>query len=93
MKKRKKLRPNVAAIILSSKYPAKCEDFIASRTDIPNAWQFPQGGIDEGENTKEALLRELEEEIGTKDIEIIAEYPTWVSLSFSSCNCSKDVSL
>ena len=67
-KEKKKLRPNVAAIILSSKYPAKCEIFIASRTDIPNAWQFPQGGIDEGENTKEALLRELEEEIGTKDI-------------------------
>ena len=81
-KEKKKLRPNVAAIILSSKYPAKCEIFIASRTDIPNAWQFPQGGIDEGENTKEALLRELEEEIGTKDIEIIAEYPTWVSYLF-----------
>ncbi len=81
-KEKKKLRPNVAAIILSSKYPAKCEIFIASRTDIPNAWQFPQGGIDDGENTKEALLRELEEEIGTKDIEIIAEYPTWVSYLF-----------
>ncbi len=40
-REKKKLRPNVAAIILSSKYPAKCEIFIASRTDIPNAWQFP----------------------------------------------------
>jgi len=82
-KKMKKIfRPNVAAIVLSAKYPIKCEIFVASRVDINNAWQFPQGGIDEGETTKEALLRELEEEIGTKDVEIIAEYPSWVSYEF-----------
>ena len=79
---KKKFRPNVAAIVLSSKYPHKCEIFIASRTDVENAWQFPQGGIDEGESSKEALFRELEEEIGTKDVEIIAEYRTWVSYEF-----------
>lgn len=81
-KEKKNFRPNVAAIILSAKYPAKCEIFIASRVDIDNAWQFPQGGIDEGESTKEALFRELEEEIGTKEVEIIAEYPNWVSYEF-----------
>ncbi len=37
-KEKKNLRPNVAAIILSSKYPQKCEIFIASRVDINNAW-------------------------------------------------------
>ncbi len=78
----KNFRPNVAAIVLSAKYPEKCEVFIASRTDVENAWQFPQGGIDEGETSKEALFRELEEEIGTKDVEIIAEYPQWVSYEF-----------
>ena len=82
IKKEKNFRPNVAAIILSSKYPQKCEIFIASRIDISNAWQFPQGGIDDGESIKEALFRELEEEIGTRDVEIIAEYPTWVSYEF-----------
>ena len=81
-KSKKNFRPNVAAIILSSKYPQKCEIFIASRIDISNAWQFPQGGIDDGESIKEALFRELEEEIGTSDVEIIAEYPTWVSYEF-----------
>ncbi|MFY4782206.1 RNA pyrophosphohydrolase [Aliarcobacter butzleri] len=79
---KKNFRPNVAAIVLSAKYPHKCEIFIASRTDVENAWQFPQGGIDDGESSKEALFRELEEEIGTKDVEIIAEYPTWVSYEF-----------
>ncbi len=78
----KNFRPNVAAIVLSAKYPEKCEVFIASRTDVENAWQFPQGGIDNGETSKEALFRELEEEIGTKEVEIIAEYPKWVSYEF-----------
>ena len=79
---KKNFRPNVAAIVLSAKYPQKCEIFIASRTDVENAWQFPQGGIDDGESAKEALFRELEEEIGTRDVEIIAEYPKWVSYEF-----------
>lgn len=81
-KSKKNFRPNVAAIILSAKYPQKCEIFIASRVDITNAWQFPQGGIDDNETVKEALFRELKEEIGTNDVEIIAEYPTWVSYLF-----------
>lgn len=79
---KKTYRPNVAAIILSSKYPLECELFIASRIDIKNAWQFPQGGIDEFETPKEALFRELKEEIGTSDIDVIAEYPQWVSYDF-----------
>jgi putative (di)nucleoside polyphosphate hydrolase len=81
---KKKYRPNVAAIVLSNKYPEKCDVFIASRTDINDAWQFPQGGIDKGETPKEALFRELEEEIGTNNIEIVAEYPKWVSYDFPS---------
>lgn len=81
-KKKKNYRPNVAAIVLSSNYPYKCEIFIACRTDVENAWQFPQGGIDAGESPKEALFRELKEEIGTDDVQIIAEYPEWVSYDF-----------
>jgi putative (di)nucleoside polyphosphate hydrolase len=80
--KEKKYRPNVAAIILSPKYPEKVEIFIASRTDVKDAWQFPQGGIDEGETPREALLRELKEEIGTDEVEILGEFPEWVSYDF-----------
>jgi putative (di)nucleoside polyphosphate hydrolase len=82
MNGKKNYRPNVAAIILSPAYPNKCDILIANRIDIDNAWQFPQGGIDKGENPKEALFRELKEEIGTNDIEIVAEYPGWVSYDF-----------
>jgi putative (di)nucleoside polyphosphate hydrolase len=75
-------RPNVAMIILSSEYPKKREVFIAQRNDLTDIWQFPQGGIDEGEEVKEALFREMEEEIGTNEAEIVAEYPEWISYDF-----------
>jgi len=89
MEKEKKYRPNVAAVILSNKYPFKCEIFIGNRTDIEDAWQFPQGGIDKGESAKEALFRELKEEVGTNDIEIIAEFPDWISYDFPSSVAKK----
>jgi putative (di)nucleoside polyphosphate hydrolase len=78
----KSYRPNVAAVILSPKYPENCKVFIGSRIDMESAWQFPQGGIDDGETPEEALFRELKEEIGTNDIKIIAEYPKWISYDF-----------
>ncbi|PAF52641.1 RNA pyrophosphohydrolase [Helicobacter sp. 13S00477-4] len=82
MKCNKSYRPNVAAVVLSSNYPAKCEFLLAQRTDIKGAWQFPQGGIDEGETILNALFRELQEEIGTNDIEVIAEHPEWIKYDF-----------
>lgn len=78
----KNYRQNVAAVILSPSYPLECKIFIAQRLDIKNAWQFPQGGIDSGETPKIALLRELKEEIGTDEVEILAEYPEWISYDF-----------
>lgn len=45
------------------------------------AWQMPQGGIDAGEEPREAALRELEEEIGVPPelVTIEAEYPDWLT--------------
>jgi len=82
MERDKNYRPNVAAIVLSSNYPEKCEFLIAKRKGMRRGWQFPQGGIDEGETVQEALFRELKEEIGTDKIDIIAEYPDWISYDF-----------
>lgn len=78
----KNYRPNVAAVIMSSLYPFEMKFFLAKRVDIKDAWQFPQGGIDKGETPKMALFRELKEEIGTDKVEIIAEYPKWLSYDF-----------
>jgi len=89
MQKQKSYRPNVAAVILSSKYPDKCEFFVAHRSDIKNAWQFPQGGIDEGETPREALKRELLEEIGCDNVEVLGEYPEWISYEFPKVSRGK----
>jgi putative (di)nucleoside polyphosphate hydrolase len=52
--------------------------FVAQRIDRPAAaWQMPQGGIDAGEIPRQAVLRELREEVGTDKAEILAESRNW----------------
>lgn len=84
MSKKDIYRPNVAMVIVSSDYPSEKKIFVAQRNDLVDIWQFPQGGIDKGEEVQEALFRELEEEIGTNKAEIVAEYPEWISYDFPS---------
>ena len=53
-------RPNVALLLLNrDDYLLICE-----RIKIDGAWQFPQGGMDEGETPLQTLHREVEEEVG-----------------------------
>ncbi len=47
--------------------------------DAPALWQLPQGGIDDGEAPRAAVLRELEEEIGTRNAEILEQHAEWLS--------------
>lgn len=42
-----------------------------------NWWQMPQGGIDEGEDPRDAAHREVFEETGIRSIEIIGESRGW----------------
>ena len=58
------------------------EIFVAERTNPKNAWQMPQGGIDENELPKDALYREAMEEIGTNNFSIIAESQHWHQYDF-----------
>ena len=50
---------------------------VLERSDIPGAWQLPQGGLEEGEEPSTAILREINEETGIpqNDLELIDEYP------------------
>ena len=62
-------RENVAAIIINKdKKVLMCE-----HAWIDNAWQIPQGGVEEKENEDDAVLRELFEEIGTKSFKILGK--------------------
>ena len=52
--------------------------FVAQRIDMPSdAWQMPQGGIDEGETPESAAWREMQEETGTRDAILLAEGRAW----------------
>lgn len=47
--------------------------FVAERLDTKNAWQLPQGGVDEGESYVDAAIRELLEETGVSSISFLAQ--------------------
>ncbi|NQY56915.1 MAG: RNA pyrophosphohydrolase [Ilumatobacteraceae bacterium] len=49
------------------------------RSDVPNQWQLPQGGIEPGEAPIATAWRELAEEtaLGATDVDLVAEYPEW----------------
>jgi len=68
-------RPCAGIMLINSKGRV----FVGQRIDTTaEAWQMPQGGIDEGESPKEAALRELREEIGTDKATILAESRDWL---------------
>ncbi|OAN52368.1 RNA pyrophosphohydrolase [Paramagnetospirillum marisnigri] len=68
-------RPGIGLVLVN----AQGLVFVAQRVDTPgDAWQFPQGGIDEGEDPRATALREMKEEIGTDKAEIMAESADWI---------------
>jgi putative (di)nucleoside polyphosphate hydrolase len=73
-------RPNVGAVVFNRSGKV----LVARRTDLPaNAdpdagWQLPQGGLDPNERPGMAILRELEEEIGTHRLAFLGECPGWL---------------
>lgn len=48
----------------------------------PHDWQFPQGGIDAGEDVSAAALRELAEETGVTSVSYLACTRDWVAYDF-----------
>ncbi|NVK25886.1 MAG: RNA pyrophosphohydrolase [Gammaproteobacteria bacterium] len=68
-------RPNVGIVICNH----KGQVFWARRFG-QHSWQYPQGGMDEGETAEQTMYRELEEEVGLKpeDVEILSVTKNWL---------------
>ena len=68
-------RPNVGIILLNQKNQV----FWGKRIRT-HSWQFPQGGIDRGENPEQAMFRELHEEVGLmpQHVQVLARTRDWL---------------
>ena len=45
-------------------------------------WQFPQGGVDAGEDLEAAARRELAEETGVRAISLLSRTPDWLTYDY-----------
>ena len=69
-------RPNVGIMLAND----QGQVLWARRIGGQDAWQFPQGGINDDESPEQALYRELEEEIGLRrdSVEMLASTRGWL---------------
>lgn len=68
-------RPNVGIILVNDE-----NRLFWGRRIGQDAWQFPQGGIQRKESPREAMFRELEEEVGLRPehVELLGETQRWL---------------
>lgn len=76
MSNKKIYRPNVGIVIFNSKKKIWCGRRLGINTK--DAWQLPQGGIDDNESPLEAAVREAYEETGIQSIKKISKIDEWI---------------
>lgn len=73
-------RPNVGVVLFNDAGRV----WLGKRANTPDPWnwQFPQGGVDEGEDLYAAALRELAEETGVTSVEYLGRTEGWIVYDF-----------
>ncbi len=74
----KTYRKNVGIVVFNKEGKV----LVGERLNFLGSWQFPQGGVEDGEDLLEAAKRELYEEVGIKDATLIYEMQDWIKYDF-----------
>lgn len=73
-------RPNVGIVVFNR----DGQVWLGRRSHAkgPHTWQFPQGGVDPGEELEAAARRELYEETGLRSVTYLACTEGWITYDF-----------
>ncbi len=63
------------------------------RDNRAQPWQMPQGGLQEGETPRQAVLREAHEELGTDAVSIVEFRPDWLYYDYPAPESSRRATL